>query len=67
MNTELLKKIESRCVEVGDCLEWQGDGLEAIPFYYVLNFIYENSFFVKIIYYTTIYTIIFSYITKIII
>ena len=24
MNTELLKKIESRCVEVGDCLEWQG-------------------------------------------
>ena len=24
MNTELLKKIESRCVEVGECLEWQG-------------------------------------------
>lgn len=24
MNTELLKKIESRCEEVGDCLEWQG-------------------------------------------
>ena len=24
MNAELLKKIESRCVEVGDCLEWQG-------------------------------------------
>ena len=24
MNTELLKKIQSRCVEVGDCLEWQG-------------------------------------------
>ena len=24
MNTDLLKKIESRCEEVGDCLEWQG-------------------------------------------
>ena len=24
MKTELLKKIESRCEEVGDCLEWQG-------------------------------------------
>ena len=24
MNTELLKKIQSRCEEVGDCLEWQG-------------------------------------------
>ena len=24
MNAELLKKIESRCEEVGDCLEWQG-------------------------------------------
>ena len=24
MNKELLKKIQSRCEEVGDCLEWQG-------------------------------------------
>ena len=24
MNTELLEKLEIRCVEVGDCLEWQG-------------------------------------------
>ena len=24
MNTEMLKKIQSRCEEVGDCLEWQG-------------------------------------------
>ena len=24
VNTEMLKKIQSRCEEVGDCLEWQG-------------------------------------------